>query len=609
MKSHLNKIIIALLMLISNEITLLASYPDDICVSGSSEWINLNSFTGRSNIQNVRIMAANTDCGSPVYLTDVAELKYVIATTETYVIQNGEPQVINMSATAIWYVRWLKPGHYKLRLYLAAAGGIWTDVRCETAFVNFSSNNTSTFSLANNYVCTNNPIIQPIRNVTTGPIRHKYIDVYEVDANDNYVSGTYWWSTGWVDENWSNQVYTLPNLPAGKRFCLKYSTDNACTNWIEYKQYFYSIANALANVSFTTPRFKNVAGFNANYFLNCDNNSFKVINSSNSHACSPITSYQFTVINNINNSYVSTNSNSFTPAQMNNLYLNNASILGTNFVNSLKSGSAFGLTLKATNNAGTAEYSRLIYYASLSPSDANFLLGSYIGSNPTIVPRNETDPNSTNTLLGNITANLVIGGVSNSSSITSYKVEVWKNSDSNFTNLVGTKTYITPITNTSLVYLNDVCNNYFQNMTEAQKQNERFKVVFYVTNDCGTVSKYSYFRIIPNCPLGANCLNNDGNDNNSTSRITDNDHVNSIKIFPNPVEDVLNVEIQSKSEASFNYVIFNAEGKQMNINNDKNILMEGLNNISINVQSLKPGIYLLKTTQNNKQESFKFIKH
>lgn len=75
--------------------------------------------------------------------------------------------------------------------------------------------------------------------------------------------------------------------------------------------------------------------------------------------------------------------------------------------------------------------------------------------------------------------------------------------------------------------------------------------------------------------------------------------ISSISIFPNPVKDVLNINIEE--QGNYNITIIDAVGKVVYVNQtDKNL--------AINTSNLTQGIYIVKVKSNNTQANYKFIK-
>ena len=81
------------------------------------------------------------------------------------------------------------------------------------------------------------------------------------------------------------------------------------------------------------------------------------------------------------------------------------------------------------------------------------------------------------------------------------------------------------------------------------------------------------------------------NSTNSINNITSNK--NAIKVFPNPVVDVLNIEFGVDDEENLTIDIANLEGKIIK-NLYKDFVFAGLYNFSFNKANLEPGIYFIQ---------------
>lgn len=76
-----------------------------------------------------------------------------------------------------------------------------------------------------------------------------------------------------------------------------------------------------------------------------------------------------------------------------------------------------------------------------------------------------------------------------------------------------------------------------------------------------------------------------------------------LKVYPNPVIDLMRLSVNSSSFENLNYQIFNLEGKLMATNNINDIVTE------IELNFLSEGIYILLLRNNNEFiTSIKFIK-
>lgn len=99
----------------------------------------------------------------------------------------------------------------------------------------------------------------------------------------------------------------------------------------------------------------------------------------------------------------------------------------------------------------------------------------------------------------------------------------------------------------------------------------------------------------------------------STSRIANNGlnigiedpiGVSDIKLYPNPVKGLLNVDFELNRSRSVILTVYDLSGKiVLQTERSSNI---GLNQIQINVSGLKPGLYILKGVSENQQFTGKF---
>ena len=84
----------------------------------------------------------------------------------------------------------------------------------------------------------------------------------------------------------------------------------------------------------------------------------------------------------------------------------------------------------------------------------------------------------------------------------------------------------------------------------------------------------------------------------------DTNMLNSVSVYPNPVNDILNIDIPKKIDNGLNIAVFDALGKQ--------VMFEKLNNLksSFSVSELNAGIYLMKLTSSSQNMSVtkRFVK-
>ena len=79
-----------------------------------------------------------------------------------------------------------------------------------------------------------------------------------------------------------------------------------------------------------------------------------------------------------------------------------------------------------------------------------------------------------------------------------------------------------------------------------------------------------------------------------------------VKITPNPTDRLLKVEIESIRSMKNSYSVYSMDGRKILEGN--NVLIEGINHFSINVESLPSGIYILSTQNITGVQKTKFVK-
>ena len=82
--------------------------------------------------------------------------------------------------------------------------------------------------------------------------------------------------------------------------------------------------------------------------------------------------------------------------------------------------------------------------------------------------------------------------------------------------------------------------------------------------------------------------------------------ITSVSIYPNPVSNLLNVNISLNKSENVKVEIFDYTGKI--IYTKKVIINNGTNNYKLNVKDLNNGVYLVKITSQNLNYSERFIK-
>ena len=125
----------------------------------------------------------------------------------------------------------------------------------------------------------------------------------------------------------------------------------------------------------------------------------------------------------------------------------------------------------------------------------------------------------------------------------------------------------------------------------------------------GTITLYS-------CGNGVNLNNSSGGDNAACNQLelTEGESTSSkelagdvsLNVFPNPVDDVLNMEITSKVNGIFEARVYNMFGQVVQI--DQIGLSTGENKLSLSVNDLSEGSYLLQITDGEYMTSKKIVK-
>ena len=78
------------------------------------------------------------------------------------------------------------------------------------------------------------------------------------------------------------------------------------------------------------------------------------------------------------------------------------------------------------------------------------------------------------------------------------------------------------------------------------------------------------------------------------------------KIYPNPVNDILNVEFKTERNKKINIIISDQLGKVVHTVSE--LYPKGIQQESIDVSSFATGYYIITIQGNNMMETFKFVK-
>ena len=127
-------------------------------------------------------------------------------------------------------------------------------------------------------------------------------------------------------------------------------------------------------------------------------------------------------------------------------------------------------------------------------------------------------------------------------------------------------------------YTNDACMNIF-----TKDQKERI------------------LTVLDNSPRRASLLNSDVC--NATAGQEDFKLLNGINVYPNPAQDILNIEV-ADNELPDGYVIYNSLGQIM-----ADVKVTGSNNLTVNTSSYSNGMYFIKIDKGTQSKTIKFIKN
>jgi len=80
-----------------------------------------------------------------------------------------------------------------------------------------------------------------------------------------------------------------------------------------------------------------------------------------------------------------------------------------------------------------------------------------------------------------------------------------------------------------------------------------------------------------------------------------------IKLYPNPFNDFINIDIEENLDNGINIEFYDLNGNKVLTQNSNNLKNASLNKI-LNTAELESGVYLVKISVNNKQFVYKLIK-
>ncbi len=79
-----------------------------------------------------------------------------------------------------------------------------------------------------------------------------------------------------------------------------------------------------------------------------------------------------------------------------------------------------------------------------------------------------------------------------------------------------------------------------------------------------------------------------------------------IKLYPNPVSSLANIEVRNNKSEKYNLIISDASGKVESV--QQGILSAGNNHIAVNTSSFATGIFFIEIVTNSSKRSLKFVK-
>jgi len=104
------------------------------------------------------------------------------------------------------------------------------------------------------------------------------------------------------------------------------------------------------------------------------------------------------------------------------------------------------------------------------------------------------------------------------------------------------------------------------------------------------------------------CIDRKGEERNPELNIFDSEILHSNSLYPNPIEDFLNIEFESLNATDLTYRIYDIAGRMVMSN--KVIVENGINLVTIQLESLESGAYFLDIQESGKSIlTHKLIKH
>ena len=119
-------------------------------------------------------------------------------------------------------------------------------------------------------------------------------------------------------------------------------------------------------------------------------------------------------------------------------------------------------------------------------------------------------------------------------------------------------------------------------------------MIYAATYGAGVLSCSTHAEIVP--------TNNEGNDNN----IVTVDETEMLNVYPNPVKDNAQININLDNDGTVSYVIYDLSGRLI-INQDLGTYVKGIHTLNINTNELSTGSYIIRIKAGEKTETSKFL--
>lgn len=78
-----------------------------------------------------------------------------------------------------------------------------------------------------------------------------------------------------------------------------------------------------------------------------------------------------------------------------------------------------------------------------------------------------------------------------------------------------------------------------------------------------------------------------------------------VRVYPNPAQDVLNVEINASQASETNIAVYNITGQK--VMEENRTISAGINSPSLNISNLNSGIYFVTVKANGFENTIKFV--